>query len=85
MRTIEIEKTKSLSDYTNNLITDPIIITKKGKPYAAIVSTENIDDETLKLSLDKKFNAIISKSRKSIKNKGGISLKKIKQKFKLKI
>lgn len=50
-----------------------IIVVKGGKPLAAVVPIRNADEETMSLSTNRKFLAIIERSRSRIKKEGGIS------------
>ena len=51
MKTLEIENaTASLADYVRNK--EPVIVSRKGKPVAALVPIENADWETASLSTD---------------------------------
>ncbi len=74
MKTVEVAKaTLPLSDYTKKVKKEPVIITKKGKPVAALVSIINADIETVSLSNNPKFIALIERSRTRQKSEGGIS------------
>ena len=73
MKTIEIEKANSpLSEYAGEAIKEPLIIVTKGKPMAAIVPLENADLETVSLSTNPDFIALIERSRTRQKDEGGI-------------
>lgn len=78
MKTIEISKAlKPSVDYTKGL--DDIISLTSGKnPVAAIVSLLNIDKESLSLSSNPEFMAIIEKSRREFKADKKISLNEMK-------
>jgi prevent-host-death family protein len=74
MKRIELSKaSRSLSEYAQKARKQPIIVLKRGKPYAAVVPIRNADDETLALSTNRKFLKIISRSRARVKKEGGIS------------
>ena len=49
------------------------IVTVKGKPTAALVSIENADLETISLSTNPEFIALIERSRTRQKAEGGFS------------
>ena len=59
----------------------PLLITKDGKPYAAIVPLPDIDMESAALSLDPGFVEIIERSRRSLKEHGGIPQEEIEAEF----
>ena len=74
MKTIEIAKAKSsLADYAEKVTKEPVIVIAKGKPVAALVGIKNADIETVSLSNNPQFLALIERSRKKQKTKGGIS------------
>ena len=61
-----------LSDYAEKARKDPVIIVKRGKPFAAVVPIRNADEETVALSTNRKFLRIIERSRARVKKEGGI-------------
>jgi prevent-host-death family protein len=74
MKKVEMAKaTASLADYAREVSKEPIIVTVKGKPTAALVSIENADLETISLSTNPQFIALIKRSRARQKAKGGFS------------
>jgi len=82
MKTVEVAKaTLPLSDYTKGIKKEPVIITKEGKPVAALVSITNADIETVSLSNNTKFIALIERSRSRQKSEGGISTEEMRRRF----
>jgi prevent-host-death family protein len=74
MKTLEIqEATASLADYVRDVGKEPVIVSSKGRPVAALVSIENADWETASLSTNPQFLALIQRSRKRQEREGGIS------------
>ncbi len=70
-------------EYIRSLADEPLIITMNGKPVAALISVENMDMETAKLSTNPGFMAIVERSRTRYKKEGGISGKDMRRKFKV--
>jgi hypothetical protein len=67
MRTIEISTaTKTLSEYANEIGEDILVLTADNKPVAAIVSLKHIDSETLALSTNADFMALIDQARSEV-------------------
>ncbi len=62
-----------LSDYAEKARKDPVIIVKRGKPFAAVVPIRNADEETITLSTSQKFTKIIERSRARRRKEGGIA------------
>lgn len=77
MKTVEIsEITSLLENYSKT--EQPLILTRNGQPVAALLPVEeDIDMETLSLSMNSKFISIIEQSRKSQKEEGRIFLQDI--------
>ena len=85
MKTIEMAKaTAPLAEYAQDVDKEPIILTKKGKPIAALVTIENADLETVTLSTNPKFLALIERSRTRQKTEGGIPSKEMRRRLQLK-
>ena len=82
MKTIEISEAKSsLADYADRIAEAPLIITNKGKPVAALIALENADLETISLSTNPEFMALIGQSRVRQETEGSISSQEIRRKL----
>jgi len=75
--------TEPLSKYALKARKGAVVVMKSGKPFAAVVSMRNADEETLALSLDRKFLAIIERSRARMKKEGGIPAREMRRRLKL--
>jgi antitoxin (DNA-binding transcriptional repressor) of toxin-antitoxin stability system len=85
MTKIEFKKaSEPLSKYAQRARKDLVIVVKKGKPFAAVVPIRNADDETVSLSTNRKFLAIIERSRSRTKKDGAISSKELRRRLGLK-
>ncbi|MBI4673477.1 MAG: type II toxin-antitoxin system prevent-host-death family antitoxin [Chloroflexi bacterium] len=74
MKKLEMAKaTAPLAEYARKVSTEPVILTVRGKPIAALVSLKNADLETITLSAHPHFLALIERSRARQKTEGGIS------------
>ncbi|MCU0546078.1 MAG: hypothetical protein MUE44_28570 [Oscillatoriaceae cyanobacterium Prado104] len=76
MKTIEISEIALLLENYDRTEA-PLILTRNGQPIAALFSIEDIDIETLSLSVNPKFIKILEESRKSQKEEGIIFLEDI--------
>jgi prevent-host-death family protein len=82
MTKIELKKASGpLSKYAQQARKDPVIVVKKGKPFAAVVSIRNADNETVSLSTNRRFLAIIERSRSRAKKEGTISFKELRRRL----
>ncbi len=85
MKTIEMGMaTAPLAEYAQNVDKEPVILTQKGRPVAALVVIENPDVETVTLSTNPQFLALIERSRLRQKSEGGISSGEIRRRLRLK-
>ena len=85
MKTLEMTKaTASLAEYAQEVNKEPVIVTRNGKPIAALVSVENADLETVALSVAPQFLALIERSRARQKTEGGISSAEMRRRLGLK-
>jgi antitoxin (DNA-binding transcriptional repressor) of toxin-antitoxin stability system len=75
------DATDTLAEYAANIQGDPIIVTDQGCPVAALVSLENADLETVSLSTNQHFLALIERSRARIHAEGGISSQEMRRRF----
>jgi prevent-host-death family protein len=82
MKTVEFaDANLPLSEYARKVKKEPFIITKEGKPVAALVSLVNADMETVSLSNNPKFIRLIERSRTRQKTEGGISAKEMRRRL----
>ncbi len=75
MTTLDIVKaTAPLAQYARRLKkTNPMVLTERGRPVAALVAIEDADWETVALSTSPRFLALIQRSRQRQKREGGVS------------
>ncbi|MCL6541135.1 hypothetical protein [Roseiflexus sp.] len=74
LRIIDItEATQPLSEYAQQADTGPLVVMANGKPIAVVLPIENADTETIALSENPQFLAIIERSRERQKREGGLT------------
>lgn len=82
MKMIDIaQASATLAEYTSNLTEEPVVITNDGQPIAALVTLENVDLETISLSTNPKFIALIERSRMRRRSESGISSSQMRQRL----
>jgi len=82
MKTLELQQaTAPLAEYARDAKKEPVILTVDGKPFAAVVSLENVDIETTTLSSNPKFMSLIERSRARRKKEGGKSSAEVRHKL----
>ena len=82
MRKVEFKKASGpLSEYAEKARKDPVIVIKRGKPFAAVIPIRNADEETVALSTSRKFVNIIERSRTRVKKEGTISTSELRRRL----
>ena len=84
MKTLEMSQaTAPLAEYAKDVKAEPLILTRRGKPIAALVRIHNARSETAKLSTHPQFLALIERSRRRQKAEGGISSAEMRRRLRL--
>jgi len=82
MKTIEVNDAKgTLAHYTRGLRREPVILTRRGKPVAALVSVKGDDWESISLSTNPEFIRIIEHSRARQAAEGGIPIEEVRRRL----
>ncbi len=85
VRTIDInEATNPLAQYAQQVAAGPLVITVEGQPVAVIMSFENMDMETIALSNQPQFLAIIERSRQRQQHDGGLTSEQMRARLAIK-
>ncbi len=79
MKTVEMaEATASLSDYARKARKETLIVTRRGKPVAALMPVDaRTDLENLVVTTHPTFRAIMERSEARYKTEGGLSTKQV--------
>jgi PHD/YefM family antitoxin component YafN of YafNO toxin-antitoxin module len=75
------QATDALATYTEQVGNGPVVVTEKGKPVAVLVPVENADLETIALSTNPGFLALIERSRARMRTEGGIPSDEIRRRL----
>jgi len=82
MKSIEIDKaTKPLGECAGEAGTEPLVITRQGKPVAVLLPLENADMETASLSTNPRFLELIERSRSRLAEEGGLSSEEVRRRL----
>jgi len=80
MKTMEVPSgQKQLQDAIRRGEEETIVLTRRGKPVAAVVPMKGVDAESLKLSTSRKFLTILRRSFRQLDSGKGISLAEMKK------
>ena len=81
-RTIElIDATRPLAEYAEHAAQETLVITVNGHPIAAVVPISNTDVETISLSNNPEFLALIARSREQQRAEGGLTADQLRQRL----
>lgn len=72
---------ESLGEFAEQVRDEPVVVTRDGKPIAALLPIGDSDWETVSLSLNPEFIEIIERSRARQRAKGGISSDEMRQRL----
>jgi antitoxin (DNA-binding transcriptional repressor) of toxin-antitoxin stability system len=82
MKTVEIaEATKTLAECARGVASEPLVVTDEGKPVAVLLALDNADLETVSLSTNPRFLAIIEHSRSRLAEEGGLSSEEVRRRL----
>jgi antitoxin (DNA-binding transcriptional repressor) of toxin-antitoxin stability system len=82
MKVMEIHKaTSPLEQYARKVKKEPVILTENGKPVAALVALQNADMETVSMSTNPRFLALIARSRERRRSEGGVSSREVRKRL----
>lgn len=82
MKTVEMtEATAPLSEYARRARKGALVVTRRGKPLAAVVPLGSGDWEDFVVSQDPGFIEVIRRSEARHKAEGGISLDEMRRKY----
>ena len=81
MKSVELaEATGALADYAR-AADETLVVTRRGKPVAAVVPLRGVDLESLAVSTSPVFIDIVERARARFKETGGVSLEEIKRRW----
>jgi PHD/YefM family antitoxin component YafN of YafNO toxin-antitoxin module len=78
MKTIELSTaSRPLSEYAEEFGDEVVVLTSDNKPVAAVVGLRNVDQESLSLSTNPDFLAIIERAREEFRSGKTVSLEEL--------
>lgn len=84
MKTVDMKQaTAPLADYARDVEKEPVIVMEHGRPVAALMAIENADRETVTLSTNPQFLALIERSRRRHDTEGGISTEEMRRRLRV--
>ncbi len=82
MKTIDLnDATEPLAEYVKRMEGEPITIMHKGVALAILAPAGNDDYESVQMSTNPKFIALLERSRQSLREEGGIPAEEVRKMF----
>jgi prevent-host-death family protein len=82
MKSVEIGEAKgTLADYARDAQRETLVVTRRGRPVAAVVPIRGVDMESLALSTNPAFLGLIERARTHYKATGGVSLEEMRRRW----
>ena len=82
MKTIELkDATEPLAEYVKRMEGEPVMIVHKGVPLAVLVPAGNDDYESVQMSTNPEFIAMLERSRARGREEGGFSTEEMRKMF----
>jgi prevent-host-death family protein len=75
------QATESLATYVRGVSKDTVVVTRRGKPVAALVPLRSSDLESVALATNPTFRKILEKSRRSLRAGKGLTLEEVEQRL----
>ncbi len=75
------DATETLSAYARKLGREPLVVTRRGRPVVALMPLGEVDRESLAVSTNPKFMAILERSRARRKPGQGISTEEMRRRL----
>ncbi len=82
MKTIDLaDANQSLASFVRNADAKPLVVTKAGKPVAALIPVDEDGIESLAVSSSPVFRKLILHSRERLRKEGGIPEEEVKRRL----
>lgn len=83
MKAIELSEVSALTPHVKRGRAGPLLLTDHGRVVATIVPADEQDAESMLLSINPRFNAILERSRQRLETEGGLSSDAVRKQLKL--
>jgi prevent-host-death family protein len=82
MKSVEIGEAKgALADYARDAQRETLVVTRRGRPVAAVVPIRGVDMESLALSTNPDFIGLIERARARYEATGGVSIEEMRRRW----
>jgi antitoxin (DNA-binding transcriptional repressor) of toxin-antitoxin stability system len=81
MKAIEVSDVSALAPYVQPGCSEPLLLTDHGRVVATIVPADEEDAESMLLSINPRFRAILERSRSRLESEGGLSSEEVRKRL----
>jgi PHD/YefM family antitoxin component YafN of YafNO toxin-antitoxin module len=82
MKTLDINtEPASLAESVRALGDEPVVLVEEGQPVAVLLALDNVDLETVSLTLNPEFRAILERSRRRQQAEGSLSGEEVRRRL----
>ena len=81
MKTIELSKVAALLPFLQSGSQEPLFVTRNGKTVAAIIPANEEDAESMLLSINPRFQAILERSQQRLESEGGLTSAEVRERL----
>ena len=81
MKSIEVSEVSALAPHVKPGCDEPLLLTDHGQVVATIVPAGERDAESMLLSINPKFHAILERSRRRLETEGGLSSDEVRKRL----
>jgi antitoxin (DNA-binding transcriptional repressor) of toxin-antitoxin stability system len=81
MKAIELSEVSALAAHLKPGWSEPLLLTDHGRVIATIVPADKDDAESMLLSIDPSFAAILERSRTRLESEGGLSTAQVRKRL----
>ena len=81
MKAIEVSQVSALAAYVKPGCSEPLLLTDHGRVVATVVPADEDDAQSMLLSIDPKFGAILERSRLRLESEGGLSSTEVRKRL----
>jgi hypothetical protein len=81
MKSLDLSEVSALAPHVQSGAHEPLLVTKDGHTIAAVVPADDDDVESLLLSINPQFQAILERSQQRLLSEGGLSSAEVRQRL----
>jgi antitoxin (DNA-binding transcriptional repressor) of toxin-antitoxin stability system len=81
MKAIEISEVSALAPHVKPGCSEPLLLTDQGRVVATVVPANEDDAQSMLLSINPTFDAILERSRRRLESEGGLSSDEVRKRL----